>query len=101
MDRKGFYIVSRRDGKPLTESGFNAIWQRHKARLNLGPVQFHGLRKNATAALYEAGCSPQQVQGLTDHKTYKWCSIAVGEHAKNGWRDRPRTSGKRTSIELK
>jgi len=69
MDRKGFYIVSRRDGKPLTESGFNAIWRRHKARLNLGPVQFHGLRKNATAALYEAGCTPQQVQGVTGHKT--------------------------------
>ena len=84
IDRKGFYIVSRRDGKLLTESGFNAIWRRQKARLALGPVQFHGLRKNATAALYEAGCSPQQVQGVTAHKTYKWCSIAVGEHAKNG-----------------
>ena len=69
MERKGFYIVSRRDGKPLTESGFNAIWRRHKARLALGPVQFHGLRKNATAALYEAGCTPQGVQGITGHKT--------------------------------
>ena len=28
-----------------------------------------GLRKNATAALYEAGCTPQQVQGVTGHKT--------------------------------
>ena len=69
MDRKGIYIVSRRDSKPLTESGFNAIWRRHKARLNLGPVQFHGLRKKATAALYEAGCTPQQVQGVTGHRT--------------------------------
>ena len=69
MERKGFYIVSRRDGRPLTESGFNAIWRRHKARLALGPVQFHGLRKNATAALYEAGCTPQGVQGITGHKT--------------------------------
>ena len=69
MDRKGIYIVSRRDSKPLTESGFNAIWRRHKARLNLGPVQFHGLRKNATAALYEAGCTPQQVQGVTGQRT--------------------------------
>ncbi|MDE0727495.1 MAG: tyrosine-type recombinase/integrase [Alphaproteobacteria bacterium] len=55
----------------MTESGINAIWRRHKARLNLGPVQFHGLRKNATAALYEAGCTPQQVQGVTGHKTLK------------------------------
>ena len=69
MGRKVLYIVSRRDSKPLTESGFNAIWRRHKARLNLGPVQFHGLRKNATAALYEAGCTPQQVQGVTSHRT--------------------------------
>ena len=37
--------------------------------LILARFQFHGLRKNATAALYETGCTPQQVQGLTGHRT--------------------------------
>ena len=37
MDRTDFYIVSRRDGKPLTEGDFNSIWRRQKVHLNLGP----------------------------------------------------------------
>ena len=80
MDGMGFYMVIRRDGKPLTEGDFNAIWRRQKAHLNLGSSQFHGLRKNATAALYEVGCTPQPVQSVkpaTRHGT--WCSITVGE----------------------
>ncbi len=30
-------------------------------------VSSHGLRKNAVAALYEAQCTPQQVQTITGH----------------------------------
>lgn len=32
-------------------------------------MPFHGLRKNATQALFEAGCTPQQVQAITGHET--------------------------------
>lgn len=63
----GLAIVGRQDGRPYTDSGFNAVWRREKARLGLRGVQFHGLRKNAVAALYEAQCTPQQVQAITGH----------------------------------
>ena len=67
VEKRGLAIVGRQDGRPYTDSGFNAIWRREKARLGLGGVQFHGLRKNAVAALYEAQCTPQQVQAITGH----------------------------------
>ncbi len=67
VEKRGLAIVGRQDGRPYTDSGFNAIWRREKARLGLGGVQFHGLRKNATAFLYEAQCTPQQVQAITGH----------------------------------
>ncbi len=67
IDKRGLAIVGRQDGRPYTDSGFNAVWRREKARLGLGGVQFHGLRKNAVAALYEAQCTPQQVQAITGH----------------------------------
>ncbi len=67
VEKRDLAIVGRSDGKPYTDSGFNAIWRREKARLGLGGVVFHGLRKNAVAALYEAQCTPQQVQAITGH----------------------------------
>ncbi len=67
VEKRGLAIVGRWDGRPYTDGGFNAIWRREKARLGLGGVQFHGLRKNAVAALYEAQCTPQQVQAITGH----------------------------------
>ncbi len=66
-DKRGLAIVGQSDGRPYKKSGFEAVWQREKARLGLGGVQFHGLRKNAVAALYEAQCTPQQVQAITGH----------------------------------
>ena len=67
LEKRGLAIVGRSDGRPYTDSGFNAIWQREKARLGLGGVKFHGLRKNAVEAMYEAGCTPQQVQAISGH----------------------------------
>ena len=67
VDKRGLAIVGRSDGRPYTDSGFNAIWRREKARLGMGGVQFHGLRKNAVEALYEAQCTTQQVQAITGH----------------------------------
>ena len=69
VERKGVYIVGRKDGKPYTENGFGSVWRREKIRIGLKPVQFHGLRKNATAMLFEAGCTPQEVMAITGHKT--------------------------------
>ncbi len=67
VEKRGLAIVGRQDGRPYTDGGFNAVWRREKARLGLGGVQFHGLRKNAVAALYEAECTPQQIQAITGH----------------------------------
>ena len=33
------------------------------------PLTFHGLRKNATAALIEAGCTEAEAKSITGHKT--------------------------------
>ena len=67
VEKRGLAIVGRQDGRPYTDGGFNAVWRREKARLGLSGVQFHGLRKNAVAALYEAQCTPQHVQAITGH----------------------------------
>jgi integrase len=75
----GMYIVGRRDGGPLTESGFNRIWRRQQEKHGFKGLQFHGLRKNATTALYEAECTPQQVQAITGH-----ASLQMVEHYGKG-----------------
>lgn len=62
-------IVHRANGQPYTGNGFNTIWQREQNRLMCSGLPFHGLRKNATTALIEAGCSIQQVQAITGHAT--------------------------------
>ena len=64
----GPVIVHRADGKPYTDSGFSSLWHYEQHRLGvLAP--FHGLRKNATIALIEAGCSPAEAQAITGHET--------------------------------
>lgn len=75
----GLFVVGRRDGGPLTESGFNRIWRRQQERHGFKGLQFHGLRKNATNALYEAECTPQQVQAITGH-----ASLQMVEHYGKG-----------------
>ena len=64
----GLTIVQKENGAPYKEQGFTSIWGREKKRLGC-TYTFHGLRKNATNALYEAGCTPQQVQAITGHAT--------------------------------
>ena len=61
-------IVSKQNATAYTDDGFGTIWQREQVRLNIR-LPFHGLRKNATVALFEAGCTPQEVQAITGHRT--------------------------------
>jgi integrase len=65
IDRKGLAIVSRRDGQPLTSSGFNKLWQTQQRRHDLRGHQFHGLRRNAVNGLLEAGCEIPEVSSVT------------------------------------
>ena len=64
----GLTIIQRANGAPLTDDGFGSIWNREQHRTEC-TYPFHGLRKNATARLFEAGCTPQQVQAITGHET--------------------------------
>ena len=64
---KGLTILQQRNGRPYTLNGFKTVWHEDKARPK-GYV-FHGLRKNATVALFECGCTPQEVQAITGHAT--------------------------------
>jgi len=63
----GLTIVQRRNGLPYTDDGFGAVWTKEKKRVGGGA--FHGLRKNATSNLFEAGCTPQEVQAITGHES--------------------------------
>ena len=40
-----------------------------KTRTKCTGYPFHGLRKNATQALFEVGCSEKQVSAITGHTT--------------------------------
>ncbi len=66
-ESNGLSILQRNDGRPYRLNGFKTIWHEDKARPQ-GYV-FHGLRKNATVALFEAGCTVQEVQAITGHAT--------------------------------
>lgn len=61
-------IVHKQDGRAYTDDGFGTIWNREQTRLGV-KAPFHGLRKNATIALIEAGCTPQEAQAITGHET--------------------------------
>jgi len=83
-ERRGETIIAaellRADGQssgtacqPLSKDAFKKYWGRERKRLGLNGAQFentlHGLRKNATIKLLEAGCSNSQVKAITGHST--------------------------------
>jgi integrase len=63
--KNGVAVVARRDGRPLTDSGFNRNWRRQQAKHGFTGLQFHGLRRNAVNALLEAGCEIPEVSSIT------------------------------------
>lgn len=83
VERKGMFIVCRQDGRPYTETGFYRPWRTQQDKLGLAQLPMHGLRKNATQTLFEAGCTPQEVQAITGH-----ASLQVLEHYGKGARQR-------------
>ncbi|WP_337996184.1 tyrosine-type recombinase/integrase [Oleispirillum naphthae] len=62
-------IVARLDGSAYTEDGFAALWNRAQHATGCAGLPFHGLRKNATNTLMEAGCSTKEAQAITGHNT--------------------------------
>lgn len=69
IKRSGFAIVARDNGLRFTSAAFSNIWRTQQDRHGFKGLQFHGLRKNATAAMFEAGCTPQETQAITGHKS--------------------------------
>lgn len=68
--RSAFYLVSMKDGNPLTPETFQAMWTREMQRHPHGNIRrrdfnFHGLRKNAANKLAEAGCSEKEIGAVT------------------------------------
>lgn len=58
-------MVTRKDGSPYKKDHFSHAWKAESSRLKISGVVFHGLRKNATINLIEAGCTPHQVASIT------------------------------------
>lgn len=75
VERKGLTILQKTNGAPYSEDGFGSIWNRAQHACGCAGMPFHGLRKNATAMLFEAGCTPQQVQAITGHATLAMVSL--------------------------
>lgn len=67
-------IVTGQRGRPLTGSGFAAMFFKMIRRLTdegkVGPgLSFHGLRHTAATMLADAGCDTRDIMAVTGHKT--------------------------------
>ena len=69
VPKRGLTIVAKNNGQSYTVTGFQSLWHRHKARIDLAHLTFHGLRKTATGRLAEVGCSEQLIKAITGHRT--------------------------------
>ena len=67
--RRGKYIVCTDEGKKYTSDGFRSNWYKELCEIGLRGLTFHGLRKNASQTLAEAGCSEREIQAITGHET--------------------------------
>lgn len=73
--KRGIHIVAAENGRPYTANGFTTVWRREILECGLDGVQFHGLRKNASVALAEAGCSENEIMAVTGHKTHQMVAL--------------------------
>ncbi len=55
------------------------MWQRDKEAVGLAHTTKHGLRKNASIELIEAGCSEEMARAITGHKSSQSLSIYAKE----------------------
>jgi integrase len=64
-----FLLVKERGRGPYTPAGLSVAFNRVLRGLGVKGFVTHGLRKNAGAALADAGCSPHEIMAITGHKT--------------------------------
>jgi len=69
MPRVADTILVGERGAPLTGSSLSVIVRRTLREMGEDGYAIHGLRKNAGAALADAGCTPHEIAAITGHKT--------------------------------
>ena len=66
-------LPNRTAGKPLSKAALEQYWQPERRQFGLSGLDkhntLHGLRKNATINLLEAGCTNSEVEAITGHST--------------------------------
>jgi integrase len=72
-------IVTTRYGYKLTAAGLGDAFRERLKKLGITGYSLHGLRKNAVAALAEAGCEPHEIMAITGHRT-----LAMVQHYSKG-----------------
>lgn len=71
----GLTILSTENGQPFTYYGIAARIRRFCKKANLEGVSLHGLRKNATIELAEAGCTDSEIMAITGHSTREMVTL--------------------------
>jgi integrase len=61
-------IVTSRDGRPWSESGFQSAWGKAAARAGIKGLTFRDLRGTAVVTLARAGCNAVEIYSITGHK---------------------------------
>jgi integrase len=69
LPRHAVTIVTGARGKPLTQSGFQTLFQRERKRLGLTGITFHGLRHMVGVRLAEAGATETEIAAVLGHRT--------------------------------
>ena len=95
----GLTILANQRGEPLTYHQMARSFRRNRSAAGIEGVSLHGLRKNATIALAEAGCSNAEIKAITGHTTDAMVELySKGARQKTMARNarrktRPETSG--------
>lgn len=70
-----FLLIKERGQGPYTPAGLSVAFHRVLRGLGVKGYSVHGLRKNAGAALADAGCTPHEIAAVTGHKTLAMVSL--------------------------
>ncbi len=95
MEANGSTILANQRGEPLTYHQMARSFRKSRTAAGIDGVSFHGLRKNATITLAEAGCSNAEIKAITGHTTDAMVELySKGARQKTMARNaRRRTSG--------
>ena len=61
-------MLTNREGKPWSESGFQGAWGKATMRAGIRGLTFHDLRGTAVVTLARAGCNEVEIYSITGHK---------------------------------